>query len=212
MRAVSSSASWKLTSFPPVEEGAGSAPPPIPGPGHMRIEGSAGWPGGVEPADVVGVQQCRAGGCRRRCPRQTRRRRRRAPRPAAMPSAELAPGRTMTSAGRDPAAGTATAATTTAPNLAAPRGQAEPLANHTMVSSASKMPSPDEDPAASSGHDGPAHLEKTLRPLPCEASAAPTLRSPAPCSAPHRRSSADKGSRGSAVPATAMRGLLQIGC
>src|SRR6266545_4006270 len=29
--------------------------PPIPGPGHMRIGGSAGWPGGGEPADVVGV-------------------------------------------------------------------------------------------------------------------------------------------------------------
>src|SRR5215217_3982392 len=29
--------------------------PPVPGPGHMRIGGGAGWPGGGKPADVAGV-------------------------------------------------------------------------------------------------------------------------------------------------------------
>src|SRR6266702_4598478 len=39
---------------PPGREGPDPLPS-IPGPGHMRIGGGAGWPGGVEPADVVGV-------------------------------------------------------------------------------------------------------------------------------------------------------------
>src|SRR5829696_6558387 len=75
-----------------------------------------------------------------------------------MPSAEVAPGRTMTSAGRDAAAGTATPVTSTS-NRSGQTTRVTRIPGQPRLTVLSIQSPSCSDKAASSGQYGPAHLE-----------------------------------------------------